>query len=267
MAPERFEELPVWKYSIDLARRVLRCTSHPAMAKHPEFARQLENNALGIGNQIVTAVSSHDPRSLADGIAMARICTARTRSMLHLLESGKRDQTVSDVDKMKTLADRVERYLTGWLRSLTEDPTRRPKATSAPATPPATPPATKEKIDLADLVELRDPSPATSNEPSADDTAGELIAEAEPIEEPADGDALNPLEALARAASDSAEKTETPSASPKQGSAAPAAKPPQPAAPSNASPAANTSQLEEVLAELAGQSEDPFASLPDEKKN
>lgn len=263
MAPERFEELPVWKYSIDLARRVLRCTSHPAMAKHPEFARQLENNALGIGNQIVTAVSSRDPRSLADSIAMARICTARTRSMLHLLESGKRDQALSDVDKMKTLADRVERYLTGWLRSLTEDPTRRPKATSAPATPPAA----KEKIDLADLVELRDPSPATSNEPSADDAEDELIAEAEAIEEPAGGDAINPLEALARAASDSAEKTETPPASPKQGPAAPAAQPPQPAAPPNASPAANTSQLEEVLAELAGQSEDPFASLPDEKKN
>ncbi len=121
MARERFEELPVWQCSIDLARRVLRLTTGgPTSRDHPEFVRTLESAVLGIGNHVVAALCRRAVELRLSELEDARVDAARVLSMLWLMDSGvdpKRPGS-KEIGELKVLADRIEKYLANWTAGL-----------------------------------------------------------------------------------------------------------------------------------------------------
>lgn len=48
----RFEELPVWKDAVDLARRMYDFTAAETLRRHPGLRDQLERAALSVSNNI-----------------------------------------------------------------------------------------------------------------------------------------------------------------------------------------------------------------------
>jgi len=123
MTTQRFEEMPVWQYSIDLARRVLRLVQDKAVARFRGLTRQLEESALAVSTAIAAGVADGRPAQMADHVAAACVAAARTRSMLWILEVKPSQSAASgEIGRLKILADRLERYLAGWAANLRGEP-------------------------------------------------------------------------------------------------------------------------------------------------
>jgi len=137
MNERNFLDLPVWQCSIDLARRVFRLTSRMGPAEHPEFVRALDSAALDIGNRIAAGMCrSRSDRRLSE-LEEARAAAARVLSMLWLADSGAdRDRPSSrEVERLKLLADRIEKYLNHWMAQSRGGRSAAPPAGSGRAAP------------------------------------------------------------------------------------------------------------------------------------
>jgi four helix bundle protein len=85
MKYRRFEDLPVWQDSADLARRMFEFTIVEELRRHPGLRDQLERAALSVSNNIAEGFERGSTRELLAFLYIARGSAGEVRSMLKVL--------------------------------------------------------------------------------------------------------------------------------------------------------------------------------------
>ena len=119
MKYERFEQLPVWQASIDLAVQTYEMTSKQAFRSQHSLRDQLERAAVSVSNNIAEGFERGTKQELLTFLYISRGSAGEVRSMLCLLEriSTFRDLE-SDVLNLKSRAESISKQLGAWIRSL-----------------------------------------------------------------------------------------------------------------------------------------------------
>ncbi len=114
----RFEELPVWRAAIELARNVYRVTNRPAFKGHYSLRNQLERAAVSVSNNIAEGFERGTTQELLTFLYISRGSCGEVRSMLCLLEclDGFADLR-SEISNLKSRAEGVSRQLRAWAGS------------------------------------------------------------------------------------------------------------------------------------------------------
>ena len=119
MKYERFEQLPVWKSSINLAAQI-----HGMTAKGPFRGRfslrdQIERAAVSVSNNIAEGFERGTTQELLTFLYIARGSAGEVRSMLCLLDElpGFADLK-SEISNLKSVAEGISRQLRAWADSL-----------------------------------------------------------------------------------------------------------------------------------------------------
>ena len=86
MGYKRFEELPVWQASVELALATYAMTAQSAFRRQRSLRDQLERAALSVSNNIAEGFERGTNQELLTFLYIARGSAGETRSMLCLLE-------------------------------------------------------------------------------------------------------------------------------------------------------------------------------------
>jgi four helix bundle protein len=116
---ERFEQLPVWQASVELALATYAMSAQPARRRQRSLRDQLERAALSVSNNIAEGFERGTNQELLTFLYIARGSAGETRSMLCLLERMPvfRDLE-SEILNLKSRAESVSRQLGAWIRTL-----------------------------------------------------------------------------------------------------------------------------------------------------
>jgi four helix bundle protein len=116
---QRFEELPVWRDSADLARLMFAFTSTGLFRQHFGLRDQLERAALSISNNIAEGFERGTNNELLAFLYIARGSAGEVRSMLRILESWNyfTDQK-PQITELRMRAEVISRQLHGWIEQL-----------------------------------------------------------------------------------------------------------------------------------------------------
>jgi four helix bundle protein len=116
---ERFEQLPVWQASLDLAVQTYEMTSKPAFRRQRSLRDQIERAAVSVSNNIAEGFERGTKQELLTFLYIARGSAGEVRSMLCLLERipAFRDLE-SDILNLKSRAESISKQLGAWIRSL-----------------------------------------------------------------------------------------------------------------------------------------------------
>ena len=119
MKYERFEQLPVWKTGIDLARRVYALTAKPSFRRQRSLRDQLERAAVSVSNNVAEGFKRGTTQELLTFLYIARASAGEVRSMLCLLQriSGICDLE-SEINSLKAKAESISKQLGAWTRAL-----------------------------------------------------------------------------------------------------------------------------------------------------
>jgi len=116
---ERFEQLPVWQSSIDLAVQTYAMTSKPAFRGQRSLRDQMERAAVSVSNNIAEGFERGTNQELLTFLYISRGSAGEVRSMLCLLERMPvfRDLE-SEILNLKSSVESVSRQLGAWIRTL-----------------------------------------------------------------------------------------------------------------------------------------------------
>jgi four helix bundle protein len=119
MGYKRFEELPVWQASLELALATYAMTAQPAFRSQRSLRDQLERAALSVSNNIAEGFERGTNQELLTFLYIARGSAGETRSMLCLLERMPvfRDLE-SEILNLKSSVESISRQLGAWIRTL-----------------------------------------------------------------------------------------------------------------------------------------------------
>jgi four helix bundle protein len=113
----RFEELPVWKAAMELARQLYAFCKSSRL--RPSFRDQLERAALSVSNNIAEGFERGTTQELLTFIYIARGSAGEVRSMLCVLETLPDSGNLkSEISNLKSLAEGISRQLRAWADSL-----------------------------------------------------------------------------------------------------------------------------------------------------
>ena len=119
MRYERFEQLPAWQASIDLAVQTYAMTSKPAFRGQHSLRDQMERAAVSVSNNIAEGFERGTNQELLTFLYIARGSAGETRSMLCLLERMPAFSNLeSEILNLKSRAESISRQLGAWIRSL-----------------------------------------------------------------------------------------------------------------------------------------------------
>ena len=119
MGYKRFEELPVWKASIELALATYAVTAQPAFRRQRSLRDQLERAALSVSNNIAEGFERGTNQESLTFLYIARGSAGETRSMLCLLERMPAfGNLASEILNLKSSVESISRQLCAWIRSL-----------------------------------------------------------------------------------------------------------------------------------------------------
>ncbi|MEA2206426.1 MAG: hypothetical protein QOE77_3202 [Blastocatellia bacterium] len=115
----RFEDLPVWKASIELAVHVYDLTSRPAFKGRYSLKDQIERAAVSVSNNTAEGFERGTTQELLTFIYIARGSCGEVRSMLCLLDRlPALDDLKFEISNLKSKAEGVSRQLRAWANSL-----------------------------------------------------------------------------------------------------------------------------------------------------
>ena len=119
MKYERFEQLPVWKTGVDLARGVYALTAKPSFRRQRSLRDQLERAAVSGSNNVAEGFKRGTTQELLTFLYIARGSAGEVRSMLCLLQriSGICDLE-SEINSLKAKAESISKQLGAWTRAL-----------------------------------------------------------------------------------------------------------------------------------------------------
>ena len=119
MPYQRFEDLPVWKSSIDLALRVYEFSSKPEFAGSYSLKNQLERAALSVSNNIAEGFERGSNKELLSFLYISRGSAGEVRSMLCLIERIPAFQPLKpEIKLLKSKAESCSRQLKAWAQAL-----------------------------------------------------------------------------------------------------------------------------------------------------
>jgi four helix bundle protein len=119
MKYERFEDLPVWKGSVELAAPIFEITEDEAFKGKGSLRDQLERAAVSVSNNITEGFERGTTQELLTFLYIARGSAGEVRSMLHLLDRLPGGAPLkSRISNLRSLAESVSRQLRAWADSL-----------------------------------------------------------------------------------------------------------------------------------------------------
>jgi four helix bundle protein len=118
MKYKRFEELPVWQDSIELALATYSMTTQPTFRHQHSLRDQLERAALSVSNNIAEGFERGTNQELLTFLYIARGSAAETRSMLCLLERMPELGNLPEIRSLKSTVESISRQLGAWVRTL-----------------------------------------------------------------------------------------------------------------------------------------------------
>lgn len=119
MKYERFEDLPVWRASMELAVQTYAITARENFKGHASLRDQIERAALSVSNNIAEGFERGTTQELLTFLYIARGSAGEVRSMLCLLERlPSFNNLKSEISNLKSLAEGIARQLRGWADSL-----------------------------------------------------------------------------------------------------------------------------------------------------
>jgi four helix bundle protein len=119
MGYKRFEELPVWQASIELALAACAMTAQPAFRRQRSLRDQMERAAVSVSNNIAEGFERGTNQELLTFLYISRGSAGEVRSMLCLLERMPAFSNLeSEILNLKSSAESVSRQLGAWIRSL-----------------------------------------------------------------------------------------------------------------------------------------------------
>ena len=119
MGYKRFEELPVWQASIELALATYAVTAQPAFRRQRSLRDQFERAALSVSNNIAEGFERGTNQELLTFLYISRGSAGEVRSMLCLLERMPSFQFLeSGILDLKSKAESISRQLGAWVRTL-----------------------------------------------------------------------------------------------------------------------------------------------------
>jgi four helix bundle protein len=119
MTYERFEDLPVWKASIEFATRIYGLTEGPVFKGRFSLRDQIERAAVSISNNIAEGFERGTTQELLTFLYIARGSAGEVRSMLCLVERLPAFSDLkSEISNLKSMVEGISRQLRAWADSL-----------------------------------------------------------------------------------------------------------------------------------------------------
>ncbi len=119
MKYDRFEQLPVWQASINLAVQMYAFTGKPPFRRQHSLRDQIERAAVSVSNNIAEGFERGTNQELLTFLYISRGSAGEVRSMLCLLERMPAFRDLeSDILNLKSLAESISKQVGGWIRSL-----------------------------------------------------------------------------------------------------------------------------------------------------
>jgi four helix bundle protein len=119
MKYERFEQLPVWRASMDLAPRIYSLTATAAFKGHGGLRDQIERAGVSVSNNIAEGFERGTTQELLTFLYIARGSAGEVRSLLCLIDRIPAFADLkSEISNLKSLAEGISRQLRGWADSL-----------------------------------------------------------------------------------------------------------------------------------------------------
>ena len=119
MRYERFEQLPAWQASVDLAVEIFAMTSKPAFRGQRSLRDQMERAVVSVSNNIAEGFERGTNQGLLTFLYISRGSAGEVRSMLCLLQRmlAFRDLE-SEILNLKSRVESISRQLGAGIRSL-----------------------------------------------------------------------------------------------------------------------------------------------------
>jgi four helix bundle protein len=119
MKYERFEQLPVWQASIDLAIQTYAMTAKPAFRRQHSLRDQIERAAVSVSNNIAEGFERGTNQELLTFLYIARGSAGEVRSMLCLLSRiGAFCDLESEICSLRGKAESISKQLGAWIQSI-----------------------------------------------------------------------------------------------------------------------------------------------------
>lgn len=119
----RFQDLPVWKDSIQVAADIFRFTLTPVFRGKGDLANQLQRAALSISNNIAEGFERQTSRELAQFIHIAKGSAGECLSMCAVMkELDFLHQHVDEIARLDAQVHSIMRQLGGWAASQRNGP-------------------------------------------------------------------------------------------------------------------------------------------------
>ena len=112
MKYKRFEDLPVWRDSIELAVATFALIAKPCFRGHSGTRSQLENAVVSISNNIAEGFERGTTNELLNFLYISRGSAGETRSMYCLIERLPEFHDLrSEISDLKSKAESISRQL------------------------------------------------------------------------------------------------------------------------------------------------------------
>lgn len=119
MQYRRFEDLPVWRDSVELARSIYEFGSLDVFRRHSGLRDQLERAALSVSNNIAEGFERGTTNELLAFLYIARGSAGEVRSMMRVLQTWDIfDNYRSQISDFIVRCEKISRQLYGWIESL-----------------------------------------------------------------------------------------------------------------------------------------------------
>jgi four helix bundle protein len=116
---ERFEQLPVWQASVELALATYGMSAQPAFRRQRSLRDQMERAAVSVSNNIAEGFERGTNQELLTFLYISRGSAGEVRSMLCLLERMPAFGNLeSEILNLKSRAESISRQLGAWIRTL-----------------------------------------------------------------------------------------------------------------------------------------------------
>ncbi len=149
----RFEDLPVWKDAVILARQIYELTSSDIFRTHPGFRDQLERAGLSISNNVAEGFERGSTNELLAFLYIARGSAGEVRSMLCVLDELQTHSNLkSQISNLKRRSEGISKQLYGWIETLKNSNIKGQRHLNEQAKAFST--AEKERLDLLDHIQL-----------------------------------------------------------------------------------------------------------------
>jgi four helix bundle protein len=119
MKYRQFEDLPVWKDSAELARRMYEFSSSSQFNRHSGLRDQLERAALSVSNNIAEGFERGSTNELLAFLYIARGSAGEVRSMLKVLDGWSDFSNLkSQISDLINRSEKISKQLYGWIENL-----------------------------------------------------------------------------------------------------------------------------------------------------